>query len=107
MASRIRAETGDALSTLKKTPGEFDLIFNDINKHEYPAAAQAAVPRLRRGGLFITDNTLWSGKVAKNAAADDEDTRGIQEMNRWVYDSKELYSVLIPIRDGVTVCRKL
>jgi predicted O-methyltransferase YrrM len=107
VASRIRVETGDALLTLKKTPGEFDLIFNDINKHEYPAAAQAAIPRLRRGGLFITDNTLWSGKVAKNAAADDEDTRGIQEMNRWVYDSKEFYSVLIPIRDGVTVCRKL
>jgi caffeoyl-CoA O-methyltransferase len=107
VASRIRIETGDALSMLEKTPGEFDLIFNDINKHEYPAAAKAAIPRIRKGGLLVADNTLWSGKVAQKAANGDDDTAGIQEMNRWAYDSKELYTVLIPLRDGVTVCRKL
>jgi len=107
VASRIRIETGDALTLLNNATGEFDLIFNDINKHEYPEAARIALPKLRRGGLLITDNTLWSGKAAKQAAADDKDTRGIQELNRMVFESKELYSVLIPLRDGVTVCRKL
>jgi caffeoyl-CoA O-methyltransferase len=104
---RIHVETGDALTRLKKSTGKFDLVFNDIYKREYPDAARMALPKLRRGGLFITDNTLWSGKVTRKAAAGDEDTRGVQELNRIVHKSKELFSVLIPLRDGVTVCRKL
>jgi caffeoyl-CoA O-methyltransferase len=107
VASRINVQIGDALTVLKKIPGKFDLIFNDIFKREYPAAARMALPRLRRGGLFITDNTLWSGKAARKAAVGDEDTRGVQELNRMVHKSKDLFSVLIPLRDGVTVCRKL
>jgi caffeoyl-CoA O-methyltransferase len=107
VAPQIRVETGDALTLLKKTPGEFDLIFNDINKREYPEAAKQSLPRLRRGGLFITDNTLWSGKAVRKAEAADADTRGVQELNRMVFESKDLFSVLIPLRDGVTVCRKL
>lgn len=107
VAKRIDVKIGDALDLIKKTSGAFDLIFNDVNKHQYPAALRAALPKLRRGGLFITDNTLWSGKAARPPAADDKDTRGVQEFNRLVYASKELYPVLIPLRDGVTVCRKV
>ena len=107
VAKRINVGVGDALELLKKTPGKFDLIFNDVDKHQYPDALRAALPKLKKGGLFITDNTLWSGKAARPAAPDDKDTRGIQEFNRLVYSSKELYPVLIPLRDGVTVCRKL
>ncbi|MGH9740979.1 MAG: O-methyltransferase [Candidatus Acidiferrum sp.] len=106
VARRIRVDVGDALDLLKKTPGKFDLIFNDVDKHQYPDALRAAVPKLRRGGLFITDNTLWSGKAARPAASDDCATLGVQEFNRLVYSSKELYPVLIPLRDGVTVCRR-
>ncbi len=106
VAKRIDVQVGDALELLKKTSGKFDLIFNDINKHQYPDALRAALPKLRRGGLFITDNTLWSGKAARPASADDAATLGVQEFNRLVYASKELYPVLIPLRDGVTVCRK-
>lgn len=107
VAQQIRVETGDALTLLKKTSGEFDLIFNDIKKREYPEAAKVALPRVRRGGLFITDNTLWSGKAARKAKTGDTDTRGVQELNRMVFESKDLFSVMIPLRDGVTVCRKL
>jgi predicted O-methyltransferase YrrM len=107
VARRIRMQTGDALELLRKTKGKFDLIFNDVNKTQYPAALRIALPKLRRGGLFLTDNTLWSGKVSAPAPSDDTDTRAIQEFNRLVYDSQELYSVLLPLRDGVTVCRKL
>ncbi len=85
----------------------FDLIFNDVDKHQYPDALRAGLPKLKRGGLFVTDNTLWSGKAAKPPEPDDKYTRGVQEFNRLVYASKELFPVLIPLRDGVTVCRKL
>ena len=107
VAKRINVQVGDALELVKKTPGKFDFIFNDINKHQYPDALRAALPKLQRGGLFVTDNTLWSGRAAQPAGAEDRDTRGVQEFNRLVYASKELYPVLIPLRDGVTVCRKL
>jgi len=107
VAKRIHVQVGDAMEMLKKTPGTFDFIFNDVDKHQYPAAMRAAIPRLRRGGLFVTDNTLWSGKAARPAAPDDTNTLGVQELNRLVYASKDLYPVLIPLRDGVTVCRKV
>jgi caffeoyl-CoA O-methyltransferase len=106
VAKRIEVKVGDALALLKKAPGTFDLIFNDVDKHQYPDALRVALPKLRRGGLLITDNTLWSGKAARPAAEDDHDTKGVQEFNRLVYASKELNSILIPLRDGVTVCRK-
>jgi caffeoyl-CoA O-methyltransferase len=107
MATRVKVQVGDAATLLKQTLGEFDFIFNDIDKHQYPEAFRLAVTRLRRGGLLVTDNTLWSGKAARAAAADDHNTRGVQELNRLAFSSPELYSVLIPLRDGVTVCRKL
>lgn len=106
VAKRINVQVGDALELLKKTSGKFDLIFNDVNKDQYPDALRVALPKLKRGGLFITDNALWSGKAARPAAPDEAATRGVQEFNRLVYASKELYPVLIPLRDGVTVCRK-
>jgi predicted O-methyltransferase YrrM len=107
VAKRIQVQTGDAVALMKKAPGKFDFIFNDIDKHQYPDALRAALPKLKRGGLLVTDNTLWSGKAARPATADDKYTRGIQEFNRLVYDTKDLYPVLIPLRDGVTVCRRL
>jgi caffeoyl-CoA O-methyltransferase len=106
VAKRIEVKVGNALELLKKSPGKFDLIFNDVDKHQYPDALHAALPKLKSGGLFITDNTLWSGKAARPASPDDINTLGVQELNRLVYASKELYPVLIPLRDGVTVCRK-
>jgi caffeoyl-CoA O-methyltransferase len=107
VAKRIEVRVGNALELVKKAPGTFDLIFNDVDKHQYPDALHAALPKLRSGGLFITDNTLWSGKAARPAPPDDLDTQGVQEFNRLVYASKKLYPILIPLRDGVTVCQKL
>lgn len=101
---RISVMTGDALAMIDKTKGKFDLIFIDVDKHQYPAALRKALPRLKSGGLLLTDNTLWSGRVTRRAK--DANTRGVQEFNKAVYSSKELFPVLIPLRDGVTVCRK-
>jgi predicted O-methyltransferase YrrM len=106
VAKRIKVQIGDAMELLKKTPGKFDFIFIDVDKHQYPDALRAALPKLKRGGLLVTDNTLWSGKAARPLESEDKYTRGVQEFNKLVYGSKDLYPVLIPLRDGVTVCRK-
>ena len=102
---RIRILVGDSVELIDEVPGSFDLIFNDVDKHQYPDAFRKAVPRLRRGGLLVADNSLWSGRVTRKAK--DEATRGIQEFNRLIYSSPELFPVIIPLRDGVAVCRKL
>src|SRR5207244_9905605 len=90
VAKRIDVRVGNAHDLLQKTPGKFDLIFNDVDKHQYPASLRVALPKLRRGGLFISDNTLWSGKAARPAAPDDIDAKRIQECNPLLYATKEL-----------------
>ena len=107
VAHRIHIGVGDALELLKKARGVFDLIFLDVDKHQYPAALRIAVPKLRRGGLLIADNTLWSGRAARTAVASDANTRGIQKFNRLAFTHRRLLSILIPLRDGVTISRKL
>jgi caffeoyl-CoA O-methyltransferase len=100
----IQIMTGDAVNLIDQVPGEFDLIFIDVDKHQYPEALRKAVPRLRSGGLLITDNVLWSGHVTTKAK--DPKTRAIQQFNKLIYSSRELFPVIIPLRDGVAVCRK-
>lgn len=104
VADRIRQLAGDAIESFEKTPGEFDLILIDINKPQYPKALEAAVPRLKSGGVLITDNVLWSGKVTR--AGKDKETRAIQQFNDSIYSSKALFPVIVPLRDGVAICRK-
>jgi caffeoyl-CoA O-methyltransferase len=107
VAARITIQTGDALELLSEQKGQFDIIFNDVDKHDYPRVLKLIAPRIRKGGLFITDNTLWSGKAATSAGAEDKATLGIQEFNRASYSSPDFYTVLLPLRDGVTVMVKL
>lgn len=101
---RIHIRVGDAIDSLAATSGNFDLILIDIDKPQYPAALRKALPRLRSGGLLVTDNVLWSGRVA--SAAKDPSTRAIRQFNRMIYRSRELFPVIVPLRDGVAVCRK-
>lgn len=101
----VEYRVGDALSLLELEPGPFDIILNDIDKHEYPEAFNKALPRLRKGGLLITDNTLWYGRVVTGDK--ESSTLGILEFNRLAYKSEEVFTTLIPLRDGVTVSMKL
>jgi predicted O-methyltransferase YrrM len=104
VADRITIKTGDALELLSEEKQPFDIIFNDVDKEDYPRVFRLAVPRLRPGGLFVTDNVLWSGKVAQpNPEAD---TRAIQEFNRLLYSSADLFTTILPLRDGVAVAVK-
>jgi caffeoyl-CoA O-methyltransferase len=105
VAERVTVHTGDALEFLSEQKQEFDVIFNDVDKEDYPRVLRLVGPRLRKGGLFITDNVLWSGRVAEKNAAD-ATTKAILEFNRKLYDSKEFYTTILPIRDGLAVALK-
>ena len=105
VAARITVRTGDALELLSEQNGEFDIIFNDIDKEDYPRVLRLAIPRLRKGGLFVTDNVLWSGKVAEKNPTE-ASTKAILEFNRLLYGSPELFTTILPIRDGVAVAIK-
>jgi len=105
VSDRITMKTGDALELLSEEKQQFDIIFNDVDKEDYPRVFRLALPKLRKGGLFITDNVLWSGRVAdeKNTEAT---TKAILEFNRLLYSSSELFATILPIRDGVAVAVK-
>ncbi len=105
ISKRITLHTGDALEVLSEQKQEFDIIFNDVDKEDYPRVLRLVAPRLRKGGLFITDNVLWSGRVAEKNPTDSR-TKAIVEFNRKLQDSKEFYTTILPIRDGLAVALK-
>jgi len=102
---RITIKTGDALELLSEEKHHFDVIFNDVDKEDYPRVFRLALPKLRKGGLFITDNVLWSGKVAEKHPKEGS-TKAILEFNRLLYNSPDLFTTILPIRDGVAVAIK-
>jgi caffeoyl-CoA O-methyltransferase len=104
VAERITVRVGDALEILSEEKGTYDLIFNDVDKTDYPRVFKLALPRVKSGGLFITDNVLWSGKLRKPNP--DAETKAILEFNRLISESKDLFTTILPIRDGVAVCLK-
>ena len=104
VSQRIVVRVGDALEILSEQKEPYDIIFNAVDKTDYPRVVRLALPHLKSGGLFITDNVLWSGKVGKPNP--DETTKAILEFNRLIYESKDLFTTILPIRDGVAVCVK-
>ena len=102
MSDRAQIEVGDGLEIIDRIGGEFDIVFNDIDKKDYPRVLDKAAAALRPGGLLICDNMLWFGTVIDDTA-DDPPARGIKEFTRLLYDSEEFDTVLIPIRDGITI----
>jgi caffeoyl-CoA O-methyltransferase len=104
VSKQITLQIGDALEVLSEQKEQFDIIFNDVDKDDYPRVLHLVAPRLRKGGLFVTDNVLWSGRVAKKNP--DATTKAILEFNRKLYDSKGFYTTILPIRDGLAVALK-
>jgi predicted O-methyltransferase YrrM len=105
VSKQITLHTGDALEFLSEQKEEFDIIFNDVDKEDYPRVLRLVAPRLRKGGLFITDNVLWSGRVAEKNPKESS-TKAILEFNRKLADSPEFYTTILPIRDGLAVAYK-
>lgn len=104
LADRVEVQVGDALDLLRASEGTFDIIFNDVDKQDYPQVFDMAWSRIRQGGLLITDNALWGGRVAE--PSDDEWTRTIQEYNKKAYGSDDIWTTIIPLRDGVAISVK-
>jgi caffeoyl-CoA O-methyltransferase len=115
VSDRITVHVGDALEVLSEQKEQFDVLFCDIDKHDYPRAARMAPQRVRRCGLFITDNTLWRGDVVyalgntdyRPENEPDDKLRAIVEFNQIVYRSPDWFTTLIPLRDGVMVAMRL
>ena len=102
-AGQIRYHVGDAVTWLNDTPGEFDVVYDDIDKGGYPDAWRAARERVRVGGLYICDNVLWSGRVAPDGEPPDDLTPAILEHNAMIAADDRYTSAILPIRDGVMV----
>ena len=105
VSNRVTLHTGDALEVLSEQKEQFDIIFNDVDKEDYPRVLRLVGPRLRKGGLFVTDNVLWSGRVAEKNPKTAQ-TKAILEFNRQLYDSQDFFTTILPIRDGLAVALK-
>ena len=101
LADRLDFRVGDALPIIESEKGPFDLIFIDIDKKQYPRALELAVPRLRPGGFLVADNLLRDGSVLDREP--DESTRAILEYTRRAVEHPDLWTLVLPIRDGVGV----
>jgi caffeoyl-CoA O-methyltransferase len=102
---KIEFHIGMAQDILKRYDGPFDIIFNDVDKEQYPETLDIAIPRLRKGGLFITDNTLWDGKIIEDGG--DIYTVGVKEFNKLSFRRQDIVTMIVPLRDGLSVSVKL
>ena len=103
--NQIIQHLGDALEIIPKLTEEFDLVFIDADKNNYPNYLELLLPRLHSGAVILSDNVLWSGKVIENVAIDDVDTQALIRYNSMLNNHSQLETVLLPIRDGLTLTR--
>lgn len=106
LSARCRYVTGDAVTALEGTAGEFDIVYCDIDKTGYPAAFAAAATRVRVGGYYICDNALWSGRVADQTNTEPE-TVAIREHNQAVFADPRFLPTINPTRDGVITALRI
>ncbi|WP_288238118.1 O-methyltransferase [uncultured Alistipes sp.] len=108
---KIRLHIGSALEIAPKLGGEFDLVFIDGDKREYPAYYRMLMgddngkPLVHSGSVLIADNILWSGKVVQPVAHNDRHTQALIEFNRLVTDDPRVVNVILPLRDGLNLIR--
>ena len=103
---KVEFKKGDAIKILSQTDRPFDIILNDVDKNDYPRALGVALPKLRTGGLLITDNSLWHGRIVNNPQPDVY-TQGVLEYNQLVMSAENLWTTILPVRDGLAISVKL
>ena len=101
----VRFTVGEAVEALRATDGPFDIVFNDIDKQGYPSALDVVEMKLRAGGVMITDNALWHGRIF-DEADDSAATRGVRELTARLTREPGWSTTLVPIRDGLLVAMK-
>jgi predicted O-methyltransferase YrrM len=105
LQSQFEFRVGDALKIVKRYDSDFDILLNDINKQDYPATIDIAAAKLKKGGLFITDNVIWSGQVAERKQ--DKTTKKIVEFTEKLYQDSRFFTTVLPLRDGIGLSIKL
>jgi caffeoyl-CoA O-methyltransferase len=102
LSPKVVFHVGDAIEILRKLedPEPFDIVFCDIDKHQYPDALDVMRQRVRVGGAIVIDNLIWGGKVADSKVRD-ADTEGVRQYTRRMWSDGDFLSALLPIRDGV------
>jgi len=105
LAERIDFRIGDAAAIIPSLNETFDLIFIDADKENYSRYFDLVIDKVREGGIILADNVLWSGKVIQDKT--DKDTRAIMEFNRKILADQRVENVLLPIRDGILMIRKV
>jgi len=102
---KLNFEVGDGVEILKKRKAQFDIILNDIDKKDYPQALEAAIPKLKKGGVLVSDNMFRGGEVFKDPHH--PNSRGVITYTKRIYADKKLFSSIMPIRDGISISIKL
>ena len=106
-ADKIRFIIGDAVTEAPKLGITFDMAFIDGDKRTYLQTYDAVLPLIRQGGIILADNTLWDGHVVDRAYDHDSQTRGIELFNDAVAADTRVEKVILPLRDGLTIIRKI
>ena len=107
LSDKIEQITGNALEIIPTLTDTFDLVFIDADKRNYTRYLDLIINKVRTGGYILTDNVLWSGKVTMPKDKMDIDTQLIDAFNDYVQNHKQLESILLPVRDGLYISRKL
>ena len=103
---QIQQHLGDATEIIPTLKENFDLVFIDADKPNYPRYFELIMEKLNSGGIIISDNVLWSGKVVEPVKEDDESTKALLEYNRLLAEDERLETVMLPVRDGLTISRR-
>lgn len=103
--NQITPHLGNALDIIPTLNLKFDLLFLDADKPNYPAYFNLIINKMNKGGLILTDNVLWSGKVVEEVKEDDESTKALIRFNKMLAEDERLETVLLPVRDGLSISR--
>jgi predicted O-methyltransferase YrrM len=104
--NKIFQHLGNALELIENIDKKFDLIFLDADKENYTKYLELLVDKLNSNGILITDNVLWSGKVTMTISDEDLRTKEIDKFNKLLNKRNDMETIILPIRDGVSVSRK-
>lgn len=107
LSSRITYKIGNALTLIPELKGNLDIVFIDADKENYCNYYDLVFNKVNKGGYIIADNVLWSGKVIEEKSKNDKDTKAIIEYSKKVHEDKRVQNILLPVRDGLMIARKI
>lgn len=105
--NQITQHLGEAIAIIPTLEVEFDLVFIDADKENYLNYFELILPKMNQGGIILSDNVLWSGKVLEPLQKNDNSTKVLLEYNKVLKEDPRVETILLPIRDGLTVSRVL